>query len=288
MPASLTVNKLVHINQVVTDLQKANAFYQDVFGASVYWQGYDEAERRDASLFLIGDTCIELFCPVDEQSLLGAGLKRYGESYHSFEWQVPDLEEARQAMEERGVRLTTFVPGAFFMTHPKDTHGMLLEICPLEMSGDLRLEPGWSPAYWAKEHPMGIERLNALSIAVRDLDAALEFATGVTGQPVAYRESRPQIQAEAAGIWVSDHMIELVSPTGAEGPVAEYITRFGPRMRSIDFRVRDVDAARTHLESKGLRVIDGDQPGQIAIDPRDNHGVLWQFAERSMPGDPRP
>ncbi|MFA7324285.1 MAG: VOC family protein, partial [Candidatus Nanopelagicales bacterium] len=180
MPASLKINKLVHINQVVSDINASNAFYEDVFGAKVYWQGFDEAERRDASLFLIGDTCIELFCPVDDQSLLGAGLKKYGESFHSFEWQVPDLEEARQVMDDRGIRLTTFVPGGFFMTHPKDTHGMLLEICPLEMSGDLRLEADWSPAFWADEHPMGIERLNALSIAVRDLDTAVDFACAIT------------------------------------------------------------------------------------------------------------
>ncbi|MDD2857135.1 MAG: VOC family protein [Candidatus Nanopelagicales bacterium] len=287
MPASLQINKLVHINQVVRDLPSANAFYEDVFGAAVYWQGYDETERRDASLFLIGDTCIELFCPADDQSLLGAGLARYGESFHSFEWQVPDLDEARTVMDERGIRLTTFVPGGFFMTHPKDTHGMLLEICPLEMGGDLRLEPDWSPAFWADEHPMGIERLNCLSIAVRDLDTALDFAVGITGGSVAYREDRPQVRAQAAGVWVSDHMIELISPTGDDGAVAEYIAAVGPRMRSVDFRVRSVDAARAHLESRGLRVIDGDQPGQIALDPRDNHGVLWQFAERTMPGDPR-
>src|SRR4051794_26953959 len=100
--SSLTVTKLLHVNQLVDDFDAARAFYARVFGAREYWTGYDEAENRDASLFVIGDTCIELFAPRDRTSLLGASLARFGNSWHSFEWQVPDLEQARRPGGARG------------------------------------------------------------------------------------------------------------------------------------------------------------------------------------------
>src|SRR3954452_24698003 len=101
---SLTVTKLLHVNQLVDDFDAARAFYERIFGAREYWTGYDAAENRDASLFLVGNTCIELFAPRDRSSLLGASLDRFGNSWHSFEWQVPDLAAAREVLLERGVR----------------------------------------------------------------------------------------------------------------------------------------------------------------------------------------
>src|SRR4051812_8761891 len=71
---NLTLTKLIHVNQRVDDFDAARAFYAEVFGAREYWTGYDDAERRDASLFVVGDACIELFAPRDCCSLLGASL----------------------------------------------------------------------------------------------------------------------------------------------------------------------------------------------------------------------
>jgi catechol 2,3-dioxygenase-like lactoylglutathione lyase family enzyme len=277
----LTVNKLVHVNQVVDDFEKANAFYAAVFGAREYWRGWDEEQRRDASLFVIGDLCIELFAPVDATSLLGASLARFGNSWHSFEWQVPDLEEAKAALDERGVRVTTYRPGSFLMTHPGDCHGMLLELCPHEMDGDPRIEPGWDPTPWRDEHPLGVTGLHALSIAVRDRAAATDWLSGlVAGAEVVHDEPRPEADADATGVRIADHVVELVAPRSAEGPVAEYIGRYGQRLRSIELGVRDVDRAAEHLTGAGVRVVPGSRAGAIAVAEEDNWGVRWEFAEQ--------
>jgi catechol 2,3-dioxygenase-like lactoylglutathione lyase family enzyme len=283
---TLGVEKVIHINQVLGAFEEANRFYADVFGAVEYMNSYDPGEDRDASLFVIGDTCIELFSPRGDQSLLGRNLARFGDSFHSFEWKVDDLEAAKAAFEERGVRVTTYRPGAFFMTHPKDGHGLLFELCPFDMVDDPRVEPGWSAAPWRNEHPLGIEGLNAMSAAVVDLDAASTFLAGLTGSDVLYRETRPGI-GEAAGLWIGDTVLELIEPTADESPVARYIERYGPRLRSLHFRVRDVDAAAEYLAGKGLHTAPGDVDGWVALDPADNYGVLWQFTEAALPGDPR-
>ena len=283
---TLQVEKVMHINQVLGAFEDANRFYADVFGAAEYMNSYDPGEDRDASLFLIGDTCIELFSPRGDQSLLGRNHARFGDSFHSFEWKVPDLEEAKAAFDERGVRVTTYRPGSFFMTHPKDGHGLLFELCPFDMGNDPRVEPGWSASPWRDEHPLGIDRLNAMSAAVVDLDAATTFVADLTGTDVLYRERRPGV-GEAAGFWLGDTTLELVEPTDDDSPVARYIERYGPRLRSVNFRVRDIAAASAHFEAQGLRTQPGDADGWVALDPDDNFGVLYQFTEDALANDPR-
>ena len=285
--AAITVEKLIHINQLLGNFDGANRFYHDIFAAQEYMNSYHDGERRDASLFLVGDTCIELFSPRDDESLLGRSLARWGDGWHSFEWKVPDLERAKDALEARGVRLGSYYPGGFLMTHPRDTHGMILEICPSEMLHDPRLEPGFRAAPWRDEHPLGIERLNRMSAAVRDLAEATSFFVDLVGAEPIYDVDRPAIGARTVGLWIADHVLELAQPTDDGGAVGTYMTRFGPRLRSIQFRVRDVAQARAYLEDKGLRVVPADPAGAIAIDPRDNYGVLWEFSEAALPGDPR-
>jgi catechol 2,3-dioxygenase-like lactoylglutathione lyase family enzyme len=278
---SLTITKLLHVNQLVDDFAAARAFYARVFGAREYWTGYDAAENREAALFVIGDACIELFAPCEASSRLGAALARFGNSWHSFEWQVPDLEPARDALLERGVRIPTYRPGSFLMTHPGDCHGMLIELCPLEMTGDPRIEAGWSSAYWRDEHPLGVTGLRALSVAVRDLPAATAWLTDLLGAEPAYREGRDGIDADVVGVPAAGAVVELVQARSAGGPVADYVARYGQRLRSIEFCVVDVERARRHLAGYGLRVVDGSRPGAIAVAEADNWGVRWEFAPTS-------
>jgi catechol 2,3-dioxygenase-like lactoylglutathione lyase family enzyme len=280
----LRPEKVLHINQVLGPFEEANSFYDKVFGAVEYMNSYDEGERRDASLFLVGDTCIELFSPRDDESLLGRNLARHGPSFHSFEWKVPDLDEAREAFRERGVRITTDRPGSFFMTHPKDCNGLLLELCPHEMGNDPRNEAGWTAEPW-RIGPLGIDRLNAMSAAVADVGSAAAWLHDLTGVEALYEEDRPGV-GRAVGFWIGDTALELLEPA-ATGPVADHLAGVGPRLRSIVFRVADTAATADHLAAMGVRVVPGDVEGSIAVHPDDNYGVLWQFTESALPADPR-
>ena len=275
---SLTLTKLIHVNQLVDEFDAARAFYAEVFGAREYWTGYDEGERRDASLFVVGDACIELFAPRDRRSLLGASLERFGNSWHSFEWQVPDLGAAKAVLDERGIRTPTYRPGSFLMTHPGDCHGMLIELCPLEMTGDPRIEPGWSSTPWRDEHPLGITGLQSLTVAVRDLAGATAWLADLVGAEVLHRGENEVLDAFVSRVPTADHVVELVQPRSAEGPVADYLRRYGQRLRSIEFGVLDADRAAAHLTGAGLRVVDGSRPGAIAVTEEDNWGVRWEFA----------
>lgn len=274
-----------HVNQVVADFGAAKAFYRDVLGAEIYWEGWDEEAKRDAALMVLGHTPTELFAPAEHTSLLGQNLQRFGESFHSFEWQVADLEEAKAVFEEKGVRLTTYRPGSFFMTHPKDGHGLLFEICSHDMPGDPRLDEGFSDERW-RNGPLGLLRLNAMGVAVRELEPAVEFFQALSGGEEVYREKRPGV-GNVAGVWVADMITEFIEPDGDDSPVAAYIDRLGPRIRSLDFQVKDTAAVSAHLGANDVRVAPADVPDDILIDPRDNFGLMFQFSEAPRPGDPR-
>lgn len=274
--SSLRPAKLVHVNHLVDDYAGTTGFLVDVCGAREYWRGYDEEQRRDANLMVIGDLCVELFAPVDRTSLLGASVARYGPGWHSFEWQVPDLEEAKAALDERGVRVTTYRPGEFLMAHPGDCHGMLLELCPLEMTGDPRIEPGWTAAPWRDEHPLGVVGLNALSVAVRDLAAASRFVLElVDGAEVVYREARDDVDADAVGVRVAGYVVEFVQARSERGPIAEFVGRWGQRLRSVELGVVDPDRAAQHLVAAGRQVVPGSRKGVVAFDV---NGARWEIA----------
>lgn len=280
----IEVEKLIHINQLLGDFAEANRFYHDVFMAQEYMNSYHEEEQRDASLFVIGDTCIELFSPRTATSMLGRQLVRFGDCWHSFEWKVPDLEAAKAALDERNIRQGSYYPGSFLMTHPKDTHGMILEMCPHEMAHDPRLERDWTPAPWSDEHPMGIMGLNCMSVAVVDLAAASSFLVDLVRAEPIYEIDREPAGARALGLRIADHVIELLAPSRGGGPASSYVERFGPRMRSIIFRVKSLPAVEKYLADQGLRTVPGDFAGATGIDPADNYGVLWQFTEEPVPG----
>jgi catechol 2,3-dioxygenase-like lactoylglutathione lyase family enzyme len=278
--AQIPVETLIHVNQLLGDFEGANRFYQDVFAAREYMNSYHEGEERDASLFLIGDTCIELFSPRTETSLLGRQLNRFGDCWHSWEWKVPDLAQAKAVLDDRGIRCGSYYPGAFLMTHPKDTHGMILELCPHDMANDPRLEPDWTPTPW-QEHPMGIEGLDCVSVAATDMTAAVDFLVDLVGAEPLYEVDRPLVGGRAVGLQVADHVVEIIGATDPDARVGAYLAAVGARLRSIRFTVRDLSSVERHLASKGIGTVPGDFEGSLAIDPADNYGVLWQFTEQA-------
>ena len=55
--------------------------------------------------------------------------------------------------------------------------------------------------------------------------------------------------------------------------------RTGQGLRSTVYGVKSVAHARAYFEERGLRVIDGTASHSIAVDPRDNLGILFEFSE---------
>ncbi len=127
------IGKNFHVIHMTDDVRQLDLWYYDVFSVRRFMpESYMPAEKRDASLVLLGEVCIEPLAPafgVDgwERMPLGRYYLQHGKRLHSLAWYVDDgmadlYRDLRAADIEcrgtAGVLLTgDYVDGPVF-THP--------------------------------------------------------------------------------------------------------------------------------------------------------------------------
>jgi catechol 2,3-dioxygenase-like lactoylglutathione lyase family enzyme len=275
MAAPITCLSMNHINAVVDGYDKSVERFTDLYGAQVVMDM--PRDEWHACLIVFGGAVIfELFAPHDD--LLHA---RTGPHYVGIEYQVTDVDTAREAIIARGGRVLREL-GVAFHAHPAECHGVAWEFYGQSFHAVPPptgfLEPIRPVSYWADEHPLGSVGLKRYSLAVDDLDAARGFLEGVVNGTVAYEEDRPEVGARAVGVTLADTVVELLAPT-ADGVISRHVARWGDGIRSTVFQVKDLAAARTYFEGKGVELQPGDAPDTLAIGPEDNCGILFEFCE---------
>ncbi len=266
---SVNCRKTSHTNIVIENLETSVKHIEDVFGGSFMLDL--PGEHWHACLIEMGGLIVELFEP---QHFMLHG--RIGPHYLGLEYEV-DMEEARAAIADHDIRIMRDIVQAVH-TDPADGFGVDYEFFGGSFYGP---EAPYvktrtrSAEHWAA-HPIGYAGLVGYTHAVADLAAASRFLQSFLGAKPTYEATREQLGARAVGLDIAGDTCELLSPTG-DGPLMREMFRTGEGIRSTVYRVRDVAATRAYLESKGLRVIDGTAPGSIAVDPRDNLGILFEF-----------
>ena len=202
------------------------------------------------------------------------------------------MQAAMRFCESQGYQVV-WVAGtgsyAFFI-HPRQAYGMMLEVAastiPEAIPEDPRTQPGWA-ARWRDEHPLGIERMNAVSYAVRDLDGAIGFIQSLTDAPVIHRGVDADAGKESAYLWITDHMIEVMQGIAEDSEIGRSVKEKGPKIHSVTFKVKNLTRAAEYLRKQGVGVLGGEGSGHVAIDPAAILGALYIFTERAIPNDPR-
>ena len=165
-----------------------------------------------ACLIAIGRVIFQLFSPHDD--LLHA---RFGPHYVGIEYTVPDVGEARDATNARGIRIAREL-GPAFHVHPLDAYGVSFEFYDHDFhavpSPVPYLEPIHPIEFWRDDHPLGITGLKRYRVVVSDLDGAKRFLCEYVDGTVTYEVERKATQARAVGIELGDTVVELLSPTG--------------------------------------------------------------------------
>lgn len=133
--------------------------------------------------------------------------------------------------------------------------------------------------YWRDHHPIGLCGLKAYTMMVSDIDVGSCFIQSFLNGEMVYEEARPAIAGRAAGLQVSDAVVELLMPTG-DGWLRREFDRIGQGMLSIVFRVRDLRQARRYFEERDVELIAGAGPDRFAVAPSANRGALFEFAEQ--------
>jgi len=126
-------------------------------------------------------------------------------------------------------------------------------------------------------------RIAHVGVAVPDLDAALAFY-----RDVLRLEPEPPEFADGAtivSVEFGETRLELLSSTDPASPIAKFLSRRGPGIHHICYRVPDLDAALDACRRAGYRLVD-ESPRQGAgghriafLHPSATAGILLELTE---------
>ena len=129
------MKKIEHIGIAVQDIESSNKVFAKIFGKDFYKLEQVESEGVITSFFRIGDNKIELVAAKTEKSVISKFLAKSGEGMHHIAFAVEDIEKEMARLKNEGIRLLNESPkeGAdnkiICFLHPKDTNGVLIELC---------------------------------------------------------------------------------------------------------------------------------------------------------------
>jgi methylmalonyl-CoA/ethylmalonyl-CoA epimerase len=130
-----------------------------------------------------------------------------------------------------------------------------------------------------------LSTIDHVGVAVEDIDAALALYRDALGMPLVHRETVTSQGVHAALLDVGDSHVELLQPLGPETAVGKFLSRRGPGMHHVAYRVDDVEETLRALAGAGLRLIDerpriGIRGSRVAfLHPTSTAGVLTEIVQ---------
>lgn len=137
----------------------------------------------------------------------------------------------------------------------------------------------------AAKLPPVLSAIDHVGVAVEDIDVALAVYRDSLGMPLVHRETIDEQGVEAALLDVGDSHVELLQPLGPDTTVGKFLSRNGPGLHHVAYRVQDVDTTLGQLAAAGLRLIDerprrGIRGSRVAfVHPASTGGVLTEIVQ---------
>ena len=129
------MNKVEHIGIAVKDIKTSNILFQKLLGVPPYKIEEVESEGVTTSFFQNGPNKIELLQPTTPDSPISKFLNKRGEGIHHIAIDVDDILVEINRLKKEGFTILNEIPkkGAdqklITFLHPKDTNGVLIELC---------------------------------------------------------------------------------------------------------------------------------------------------------------
>ena len=133
-----------------------------------------------------------------------------------------------------------------------------------------------------------LDAIDHVGIAVDDIDAALSVYRGSLGMTLVHRETINEQGVDAALLDVGDGHVELLQPLGAETTVGRFLSRRGPGLHHVAYRVGDIEGTLSRLRDAGMRLIDersrtGIRGSRVAfLHPGSTGGVLTEIVQPAV------
>jgi methylmalonyl-CoA/ethylmalonyl-CoA epimerase len=134
---------------------------------------------------------------------------------------------------------------------------------------------------------MILTEIDHIAIAVRDLDAAIEFYMKAFGAKVAHRETVEREGVDEAMLQVADSYIQLVTASRDDSPVGRFLAKNGEGLHHVGYRVDDCQVAFDSMVAAGAIPIDeaprpGARGSTIAfMHPKGSFGTLIELVQEA-------
>jgi len=291
------VGKLFHLTPLVDDLGDAEYFFNSIFSPLCMMRNYAELWHRHAAIYVIAETSIEpMQClaplPGKEATSWYRYVEKYGPRVHNMAFYVDDLADLDRRLQAAGVRTTDAGSGTTVFCHPKDTPGML-EFHPSEGLWE-QMDPRFRPefdafrdAFWAQHHPLGVQRMSHITVAVDDLPRAEKFYVEVLDAiPLPDQDATVPGGAARYVVVGDDTILELLAPGDADTTHARDLARVGTSVTGVTFTVRDIPQAAAHFEYRP-DFVDEISDHEIRFAFAKTWGCEYRLTDRVLTGDPR-
>ncbi|REL24578.1 methylmalonyl-CoA epimerase [Rhodohalobacter sp. SW132] len=124
-----------HIGIAVKDLQQAIDTYKKILNRPCLKTETVESEKVETAFFQTGESKVELLGPTDSSSVIQKFIDKKGEGIHHVAFEVEDIKQEIKRLAGEGFTILNEQPkpGAdnklVAFLHPKDNHGVLVELC---------------------------------------------------------------------------------------------------------------------------------------------------------------
>ena len=132
---------------------------------------------------------------------------------------------------------------------------------------------------------MLLTEIDHVAIAVKDLEAAVDYYRRAFGATVEHREVVESDGVEEALLKVAESYIQLLTPTRPDSPVAKAIDKRGEGLHHVGYRVADCGEALASMLAAGATAIDkAPRPGSRGttvafIHPKGSFGTLIELVQ---------
>ena len=132
-----------------------------------------------------------------------------------------------------------------------------------------------------------IGRLNHVAIAVPDIKVATAHYRDTLGATIGETQSLEEHGVTVVFIELPNTKVELITPYGDNSPIANFLEKSpAGGIHHMCYEVADIQAAKSQLETKGMRVLGDGEPKigahgnpVLFLHPKDMNGVLVEIEE---------
>jgi methylmalonyl-CoA epimerase len=132
---------------------------------------------------------------------------------------------------------------------------------------------------------MLLTEIDHVAIAVKDLEAAIDYDRRAFGAEVEHREIVESDGVEEALLKVAESYVQLLTPTNENSPVAKSIEKRGEGLHHIGYRVENCAVALQAMIDAGAIALDkAPRPGSRGttvafIHPKSSFGTLIELVQ---------